>query len=255
MCFLNELYFAFISHLFFRLDIGGFSSAAKMHLALKKIFPVLVPSRWVAETARHQTAMETVTTSSCSCSAAEKEMQLATAAERKHTRWNHRLPRPSAEREPVREPGLRGGRSETCLRETLIKPSPLPSGPLSSTPSLSVQQQGQQEHVCQVVCPQARLDLGCPRVPWPWHVPSLCPDPAAQSVETPCSRAWHPAPAPCPPLLPGIPWANPASPKAGAAALRKRWGVLQEEDLWINADRSPLKARGRFPSPEETKLI
>lgn len=37
-------------------DIGGFSSAAKMHLALKKIFPVLVPSLWLTETVRDQTA-------------------------------------------------------------------------------------------------------------------------------------------------------------------------------------------------------
>lgn len=75
MCFLNELYFTFISHLFFRLDIGSFSSAAKMHLARKQIFPVLVPSRWLTETARDQTVMETVTMSFCSCVAAEKQMQ------------------------------------------------------------------------------------------------------------------------------------------------------------------------------------
>lgn len=45
ICFLNELYFTFISHLFFRLDIDGFSFAAKMHLALLKIFPVRVPAQ------------------------------------------------------------------------------------------------------------------------------------------------------------------------------------------------------------------
>ncbi|EOB01825.1 hypothetical protein Anapl_17659 [Anas platyrhynchos] len=57
------------------LNIGSFSSAAKMHLARKQIFPVLVPSRWLTETARDQTVMETVTVSFCSCVAAEKQMQ------------------------------------------------------------------------------------------------------------------------------------------------------------------------------------
>lgn len=40
MSFLNELYFTFLSHLFFRVDVGGFSSGAKMYLA-PNVFPVL----------------------------------------------------------------------------------------------------------------------------------------------------------------------------------------------------------------------
>lgn len=86
---------------------------------------------------RDQTAIEIVTTSSCSCSAAEKQMQMAAVAEKRHTCWNHHLPGPSAEREPIGEPGLCGGGSETSLCVTLIKPSHLPLGLLPCTLSSS----------------------------------------------------------------------------------------------------------------------
>lgn len=255
MCFLNELYFAFISHLFFRLDIGGFSSAAKMHLALKKIFPVLVPSWWLTETARDQTAMETASTSSCSCPAAEKQMQLATVGERRHTRWNNRLPSPSDKREPVGEPGLHGGRSETCPCKTLIKPSPIPPGLVPCTLPL---RRPILLHPAAGPGRSASARTSVLRHGWTWDVlwclrpavPLLCPDLAAPSVGPPCPRPWHPAPAPSPPQLPGVPSANPTSPRAGAAALRKQRSVLQEEGIWINADRSLLKAQGHFPSPK-----
>lgn len=75
----------------------------------------------------------TVTTSSCSCWAAEKQMQTATVAERRHRWRNHLLPSPSAKREPVWEPGLCGAGSETCVREILMKTSALPLGSLPCT--------------------------------------------------------------------------------------------------------------------------
>lgn len=74
-----------------------------MHLALRQMFPVLVPSQWLTETARDQTEI---------CLAAEKQMQVD-ALLRRGTHGSTTAPTVLLQNECLWEPGL-GGTGEEC---------------------------------------------------------------------------------------------------------------------------------------------
>lgn len=232
MCFLHELYFTFISHLFFRLDIDGFSFAAKMHLALWKTFPAQVPAQVtyrICERSDHggnsdHTLLQLLR---------GRKADTAGYWEAAHVKplpawplcWQQAWQEPPCRREW--DQSLWAGQNNlSCPQDH----SPAPC--LWADPPPHTQHQGQQEHILQVTC----------NVLWPQNVPSLCPDLATPSLGPSWPRAEHLALAPRPPLLPGFPWANPAPPKAraagssGVSCRRKASGEMQTEGCWKHRD-------------------
>lgn len=231
MCFLNELYFTFITHLFFRLDTDSFSFSAKMHLA-----------QVTYRNCERSTAMETcdhIPLQLLSGRKADTAVYWEAAHVVKTLPAQPLCWEPAWQDHPWRrewDQSLWGWQSNLSSPQDL---SPAPS--LWTEPSPHIQQQGQWEHLCHNMCVMSSRALApeCPlAVPWPSStLPGaiLTQDTAPSPGPAPSSPSW-------------LPLSKPSSSQGRGC--KKQQGVLQEEGVWVDVEKRVLKAQGYFTSPK-----
>lgn len=208
----------------------------KCTLHSRKYFLFRSLAKWLAETARDQTATET-------CDHVPLQLlggRKADAAERRRTWWKQCLPGSSAESKLHK--ARHGGGSETSLCETDRTISPVPRIThlhrlCEQTPPARTQQQDQRERICQDnVChgPQ-RFGPECP-LAVPWSIaPSLGQDTLPGAILT---RDTAPGPGAAPSSASWLPLCKPSS--AQGKGCGKQRGVLQKEGVWNTAESTGI---------------